>query len=280
MSRPKEFTLTAILSGVVIAVVMTAANTYLGLYAGMTISSSIPASVMGMAFFMALFNKKSVLECNTIQTIVSSGGSLAAGIIFTMPALLLTGVWNDFAFWPTTLIAICGGTLGVIFMIPLRKILIVDSKELVYPESVACASVLQSSKGKGGKYVLQGLAVGGLFKLLTGGLDLLQSSVERAFFMGGRTWFFGCDISMALLAVGYIVHLKIAILVFLGGALGWFVALPLLGASSSEQTSALESAWSLWSEYIRYGRRGCHDCGGSVVCLYHQKGNDLWNEGY
>src|SRR5690554_2596088 len=136
----KEFTPLAIGLGLVIGIIMTAANVYLGLYAGMTVSASIPAAVIAMGVFKGLLNRDSIHESNIVQTMASAGASLAAGIIFTLPALIVVGAWNDFQFWPTTLIAISGGLLGVMFMIPLRSALIKNEKDLVYPEGVACAS--------------------------------------------------------------------------------------------------------------------------------------------
>ena len=260
----REFTFLSVSIGIVIAVVMTAANTYLGLYAGMTVSASIPAAVMAMGIYTTLLKRKSVLECNIIQTMASAGESLAAGIIFTIPALVITGVWNDFAFWPTTLIAISGGLLGVVFMIPLRKALIVDDENLIYPEGVACAAVLQSTtKGTSGvKPIFYGLLLGGAFKFFSSGMKILQAGLEKAFFWQGRTWFVGSDLSVALMAVGYIIDLKIAVLVFLGGAIGWFVGIPLLGIVGVENKSALETAWFLWSGTIRYLGVGAMVVGG------------------
>ena len=123
---PKEFTITAVILGIIIGVIMTAANVYLGLYAGMTVSASIPAAVIAMGVFKGILRRDSVHESNIVQTMASAGESLAAGIIFTLPALVIVGAWNDFQFWPTTLIAISGGLLGIVFMIPLRRALILS----------------------------------------------------------------------------------------------------------------------------------------------------------
>ena len=122
---PREFTLLAVGIGLMVGVVMTAANVYLGLYAGMTVSASIPAAVIAMGIFRGVLRRQSILESNMVQTIASAGESIAGGIIFTLPALVLVGAWQDFRFWPTTLIAIAGGLLGVAFMVPLRRALIV-----------------------------------------------------------------------------------------------------------------------------------------------------------
>jgi len=271
-----EFTISAVVIGVVIGVVMTAANVYLGLYAGMTVSASIPAAVIAMGIYKGLLKKNSILESNMVQTIASAGESLAAGIIFTLPALVLVGAWQNFEFWPTTLIAISGGLLGVVFMIPLRRALIVDDKDLTYPEGVACATVLEAGSGEGKKgfiTILIGLGIGGIFKLLTSGFKVVQGSVEKAFIGGDRVWFIGSDISPALLAVGYIVNLEVALLVFIGGSLGWFITMPILGISGElASKDALEIAWELWSTQIRYLGVGAMLTGGVWSIISVRKG--------
>ena len=267
-----EFTLTAVVLGVVIGVVMCAANVYLGLYAGMTVSASIPAAVIGMGVLRVL-RRSSILDSNIIQTVASAGESLAAGIIFTIPALVLVGAWNDFRFWPTTLIAVCGGLLGVVFMIPLRRALVVEDKELTYPEGVACASVLEAGSASGSAglgVIIKGLGIGSLFKLAGTGLGLLRGTVEWAMRLEGRVFFFGSDISPALLGVGYIVRLEIAVLVFLGGVIGWLVGIPWLGTPPEmADASALDAAWRLWSTQVRYLGVGAMVVGGlwSIVTV-------------
>ena len=164
----KEFTLTAVILGIIIAIIMTAANVYLGLYAGMTVSASIPAAVIATGVFRGILKKNSIHQSNIVQTMASAGESLAAGVIFTLPALVIVGAWQDFKFWPTTLIAIAGGLLGVIFMIPLRKALIQNEKELVYPEGVACATVLEAANSDDSKdgfiTIIKGLLIGSIFR--------------------------------------------------------------------------------------------------------------------
>ncbi|TVQ79973.1 MAG: oligopeptide transporter, OPT family [Bradymonadales bacterium] len=256
MKKVKELSLLSIGLGILIAVVMTAANTYLGLYAGMTVSASIPAAVIAMAVLQGVLRRRSPQETNIVQTIASAGESLAAGVIFTVPALVIIGVWNDFQFWPTTLIAMIGGLLGVIFMIPLRKALIQDDKTLTYPEGVACASVIESgtSESRGGlSLIVSGLFVGAVVKFLSSGMKLLLPSVEFANRLGNRQFFFGFELSPALVAIGYIVRLEIAVLVFLGGAIAWFVGIPLLGTPEHLLgESSLDVAWALWDEKIRF----------------------------
>ena len=264
----RELTLTSIGIGLLIGIAMTAATVYLGLYAGMTVSASIPAGVLAMGFYKGILKRgDAILEANIVQTMASAGESLAAGVIFTIPALLIVGAWTEFSFWPTTLIAMCGGLLGVIFMIPLRKALIEDDKDLIYPEGVACAQVLKAGSAEdssgGFKTILQGLGIAALFKFFSASLGLFKGSVEKALFAGKSSLFFGGDISPALMAVGYIVGLPVSLLVLLGGGLAWFIAIPLMGTPGGmEEASALDVAWTLWSTQVRYIGVGAMVVGG------------------
>lgn len=262
----RELTPLSIGLGLMLGIVMAAANVYLGLYAGMTVSASIPCSVLALGFYRAL-RKDSFYEINVVQTMASTGESLAAGVIFTLPALVLVGAWNSFPFWPTTLIAACGGVLGVVFMVPLRKALIEDSPELIYPEGVACAQVLkagaQEKDGAGFKVVLQGLGLGAFFKASSALFGIFKGSVEKAMFAGKSSLFVGGDISPALMAVGYIVGLPVSLLVLSGGLLAWGVAIPLMGTPvGMEDATALDVAWSLWSTQVRYIGVGAMVVGG------------------
>ena len=264
--RPTEMTLAAILLGIVLSVIMGAANVYLGLKAGMTVSASIPAAVIAMGVLRGIMGRKSVLESNLVQTAASAGESLAAGIIFTMPALILAGIWTDFDFWTTSLIALAGGLFGVLLMIPMRRVFIVDNRELKYPEGVACSEVLRAGSGEGGatgvNLVILGIGLGGIFKVAISYLGLIRGAVEGAVRLGPRVFYFGGDISPALLAVGYIVGLPIAIQIFIGGAIGWLVGIPLLGTSGVEAESVTDVAWELWSTKIRYMGVGAMVVGG------------------
>lgn len=252
--------------GAMVGVVMTAANVYLGLYAGMTITASIPAAVIAMAVFRGILRRQSILESNLVQTIASAGESIAGGVIFTLPALVLVGVWQDFRFWPTTLIAIAGGLLGVAFMVPLRRALIVEEKELTYPEGVACAAVLKtgSSESVSGVWMIaKGLLVGGIVKFCSDALGALSGAVEYAARVKNSVFYFGANISPALMAVGYIVRLPIAMLVFLGGAVGWLLAIPMFGIPEAlEGKTAGEIANELWESKIRYMGVGAMVVGG------------------
>ena len=248
-----------------LAVVMGAANVYLGLKAGMTVSASIPAAVMAMLILRGVFRGGTILEANQVQTAASAGESLAAGIIFTMPALLLIGAWQHFDLVLTTLIAFTGGLLGVLFMIPMRRVFVVaPSSELKFPEGLACASVLKAgdSAGSEARGVVLGAILGGVFKALVSFFGILKGILEQAVQgLGDRIFYFGGDISPALLAVGFIVRLNIAVLIFIGGTIAWILGIPLLGPQASA-VDPLESAWTLWSTQIRYAGVGAMVVGG------------------
>jgi putative OPT family oligopeptide transporter len=264
----------SIVLGILITFVMTAANVYLGLYSGMTVSASIPAAVAGMGI-LRIFRQRSIHQSNIIQTMASAGESLAAGTLFTVPALVLVGAWNGFHFWQTTLIGLCGGMLGVVFMIPLRRALIVKRSTLTYPEGVACSAVLKAGMtgtARGLRTIIMGTSLGALVKFFSAGLGLISGSVEWARHLGNRLLFLGSDISPALLAVGYIVNLNIACLVFLGGAAGWLIGIPLLSAAAGREASALESAWILWSTKVRYIGVGAMITGGIWSIISIRKG--------
>lgn len=229
----KELTLRVIMLGLTLAVVMGAANVYVGLRAGMTVSASIPAAVMAMLFFKALFRNSSILEANQVQTCASAGESLAAGIIFTMPAMILIGFWDSFDFWSVTIIALTGGLLGILFMIPMRKVFILNNTELAYAEGVACAAVLQAGEEsrEGQESEARNLLFGGfLGAAVAFGAKLFgifTATLEAAAVVNSRIFYFGGDLSPMLIAIGFIVRLNVAILIFVGGAmvLGGFASL-------------------------------------------------------
>ena len=175
-----ELKIRTILIGLILSVIMGAANVYLGLKAGMTVSASIPAAVVGMLLLRQISKNSSILEANQIQTAASAGESLAAGIIFTMPALIIIGIWQEFNMLLTCIIAFTGGLLGILFMIPMRKVFIVSNKEnLKFPEGVACASVLRAGQGNSGAKelisIIQGTLIGGAFKVLESFFDLFYN---------------------------------------------------------------------------------------------------------
>jgi len=267
LSETAELTWRALILGLIIGSVMTAANTYLGLYAGMTVSASIPAAIISMGVLRGLMRRGTILENNIVQTVSSAGESVAAGIIFTMPALVIAGVWKDFPYWQVTLVGVLGGVLGILFMIPLRRTLIADAdeEELVYPEGVACAQVLEAGEtgGRSLKQILLAVIAGVVFKSLIGLVAVLRGIVEGAMRVGGTVAYFGSDISVALVGVGVIVGLEVAVLVFLGGAIGWLISIPIYYASAPlPEGAVLDAAWSAWSGQIRYMGVGAMVVGG------------------
>lgn len=274
-SKPLELTFRAIVLGLILSVVMGAANVYLGLKAGMTVSASIPAAVVAMLILRGVFRTGTILEANQVQTAASAGESLAAGIIFTMPALILIGAWKEFDLVMTTVVAFTGGLLGILFMIPMRRVFVVDNAELAFPEGVACAAVLEAGEGADDDKdedgnaaesvdatpVILGGAIGIAFKALVSWAGVLKGTLEGAALLGGRIGYFGADISPALVGVGLIVRLNVALLIFIGGGIGWLVGIPLLDASA-HTANPLDGAWALWSTKIRYVGVGAMVVGG------------------
>jgi putative OPT family oligopeptide transporter len=264
-TKLNELTLKSVIIGATLSVVLGAANAYFGLFSGLTVSASIPAAVISMAILKA-FKNSNILENNLIQTAASAGESLAAGIIFTLPALVIMGYWESFNYLETTLIAICGGVLGVLFTIPLRKALIVKEK-LAFPEGVATAEVLKTGE-KGGdaiKYLIIGSLLGGLYKFGFEALNLWNGLFEKAILLKERYYlYFSLNLSPALVAVGYIVGLNISFLVFLGGVISWYVGIPLyiLIKGAPEGLSAIQIGGEIWSSHIRYLGVGAMIVGG------------------
>ncbi len=272
----REFTVGAIVLGLIVGLILTAANVYLGLYAGMTVSASIPAAVISMGILKGLLRRGTILENNMVQTIASAGESLAAGIIFTIPALVIAGAWLEFQYWPVTLIAILGGLLGVVFMIPLRRPLIVEEPELKYPEGVACAEVLEAGEtgGSGIVYVFAALGLSAVFKFLVSAFSVVKSTAEAAWMAGRVPFYFGADMSPALLGVGYIVGPNVATLVFLGGAISWIFTMPILGAHLGVTGSGdlVGTLSDIWSEQIKYMGIGAMVVGGLASIVKVRQG--------
>jgi putative OPT family oligopeptide transporter len=261
-----ELTLRSVILGLILSVVMGAANVYVGLKAGMTVSASIPAAVMAMLLFRYFFRKSSILEANQVQTCASAGESLAAGIIFTMPALILIGHWQSFDYWVVSFVALSGGLLGILFMIPMRPVFVVDNEDLPYPEGVACAAVLEAGEAEdAGQSEAASLIAGGILgaviKVAGGFLGLLLGTLETARHVGERIVYFGGDLSPMLVAVGFIVRLNVAVLIFIGGALGWLIGIPLYGGADPEG-DAIAGAYDIWSNQIRYVGVGAMVMGG------------------
>ncbi len=268
-----EITLKAVVLSVILAAVLAAANAYLGLFAGMTVSASIPAAVASMAI-LRLFRQSNILENNIVQTAASSGEALAAGVIFTIPALLLVGYWSAFDYWQTVLIATVGGLLGVLFTIPLRRALIVTAR-LRFPEGVATAEVLKvaaAEPGHGGQDHAAGdfralslaAILGGAVKFGESGLRLWTESLEGAATVGRTVMYAGINLSPALLAVGFIIGLHTAVVVALGGLLGWLILMPVYGLMHGlpPDKTGLAAAMAIWSGQIRYVGIGAMLTGG------------------
>ncbi|MEZ5038276.1 MAG: oligopeptide transporter, OPT family [Saprospiraceae bacterium] len=259
-----EITVKAFILGALLSVILAGANAYLGLFAGMTVSASIPAAVLSMAI-LKLFKKSNILENNIVQTAASAGESLAAGVIFTIPALILMGYWTNFNYLETALISLCGGVLGVLFTVPLRSALIVKQK-LQFPEGVATAEVLKTGErgGDAVKYLVWGSLIGAVIKLAESGFKLWSGLAEAATLAGKKVYLYaGLNLSPALIAVGYIVGLRIAVLVFLGGVISWWVAIPaFIAINGAPEGTATEMGGAIWNSQIRYLGVGAMVVGG------------------
>ena len=279
-----ELTVTSIVMGMLLAVIFGAANAYLGLRVGMTVSASIPAAVISMGVIRVIMKRNSILESNMVQTIGSAGESLAAGAIFTMPALFLwaeEGLCDMPSLVEITLIALCGGVLGVLFMVPLRNALIVKEHEtLLYPEGTACADVLLAGEegGANASTVFSGMGLAAAFKFVVDGLKVLPSDVAFAFksFKGEV----GMEVYPALLGVGYIVGPQIASYMFVGSVIGWMVIIPLIclfgpdtwlypadvGKTIADLYAAGGAA-KIWSTYVKYIGAGAIATGGIISLI-------------
>jgi putative OPT family oligopeptide transporter len=258
-----QLTARAIILAVVLAMILAAANTYLGLFAGMTIASAIPAAVVSMAVLKVL-GGGGILENNIVQTGGSAGASLASGVIFTIPALVILGYWQDFDFLWILAIAGLGGVLGVLFSVPLRRALIVD-QGLAFPEGKAAAEVLKTGENpaQGVKVLGAAALAGGVVKLMAAnGFRIIPDAAASGGFLGKAVAYFGTNLSPALLAVGYIVGLNIGLVVLSGGVISWNIAIPIYStwfldgnpalAQAAAGLNAEELAGLLWSRQIRY----------------------------
>lgn len=274
-----EFTVTSIVLGVLLAVIFGAANAYLGLRVGMTVSASIPAAVISMGVIRVILKRDSVLESNMVQTIGSAGESVAAGAIFTIPALFLwASEWKETApsLLNITLIALIGGILGILFMVPLRKALIVNEHGVLpYPEGTACAEVLLAGEEGGSKasVVFAGLGISALYKFIADGFKIFPSEVhyEITKYKGSGV---GMDVLPALVGVGYICGPKISGYMLSGGILGWLVLMPLISLFAGDSVLYPGSvpinemdSWSIWSNYIKYIGAGAVAAGGIMSLI-------------
>jgi putative OPT family oligopeptide transporter len=258
-----QLTARAIILSVVLAMILAAANTYLGLFAGLTIATAIPAAVVSMAV-LRLLGGGHILENNIVQTGASAGSSIAAGVIFTVPALVILGFWQDFKYWWVLAIAGLGGVLGVFFSVPLRRSLIVD-RQLAFPEGKAAAEVLKAGENpaQGIKVLAISSLVGAAAKLLAAsGMRLVPDSAAFATFFGKGIAYMGTNLSPALLGVGYIVGLNIGIVVVGGGLISWSVAIPIYStffldgqpelAARVAAANAEGAAFAIWGAQVRY----------------------------
>ena len=284
-----EFTVTSILMGIILAVVFGAANAYLGLKVGMTVSASIPAAVISLGVIRVIMKKNSILESNMVQTIGSAGESLAAGAIFTMPALFLwaeEGKIDMPGYLEITLIALFGGILGVLFMIPLRKALIVEEHgTLPYPEGMACAEVLLAGEegGSNASTVFAGMGLGAAFKFIVYGLKIVPSDIATPN-IKGYAGQIGVEIYPALIGVGYICGPSISSYMFAGGIIAWLVLIPAvvffggsidfatlgntgLAGQTIAEVYAANGASAIWSNVIKYVGAGAIATGGVISLL-------------
>ncbi len=262
-----EITVKAIFLSIGLSIVLSAAMAYLGLYAGMTISASIPAAIMSMGI-LRLFKNSNILENNIVQTAASAGESLAAGVIFTIPALLLIGYWESVDYWEVTKIAMVGGVLGALFTVPLRRALILKAK-LRFPEGVATAKVLETGhesdpeKSKDSlKMIGLSALVGGVVKLGDLAFGIWSSAIGGAKAIGGAIFGMGSSLSPSLISVGYIVGRNIGILAFSGGLISWAVAIPIYSYMNGYEGSAWDAAGTIWNTKIRYLGVGAMVVGG------------------
>ena len=284
-----EFTVTSILMGIILAVVFGAANAYLGLKVGMTVSASIPAAVISLGVIRVIMKKNSILESNMVQTIGSAGESLAAGAIFTMPALFLWAEEGKIAmpgYLEITLIALFGGILGVLFMIPLRKALIVEEHGILpYPEGMACAEVLLAGEegGSNASTVFAGMGLGAAFKFIVDGLKVVPSDIVTPD-IKGYAGQIGVEIYPALIGVGYICGPSISSYMFAGGIIAWLVLIPAvvffggsidfatlgntgLAGQTIAEVYAANGASAIWSNVIKYVGAGAIATGGVISLL-------------
>lgn len=277
-----ELTVTSVIMGVILAVVFGAANAYLGLRVGMTVSASIPAAVIAMGIIRIVMRRNSILESNIVQTIGSAGESLAAGAIFTLPALFLwadEGKMENPSLIEITLIALIGGLLGVFFMIPLRNALIVkEHGTLPYPEGTACAEVMLAGEkgGSSASTVFAGLGFAAVFKFIIDGLKVVSGEVSLK--VKGFAGEIGTQIYPAVMSVGYICGARISSFMFAGGVLSWLVLIPLIVLFGGDQILypaevsvndlyANGGTSAIWSSYIRYIGAGALAAGGIISLI-------------
>ena len=266
IAAPRELTPRAIALGIALALILGAANAYLGLYAGLTVSASIPAAVISMAI-LRILGGSTILENNVVQTIASAGEAVAAGAIFTFPALVILGGVRTLPYVEVTALCVVGATMGSLLVVFIRRAYIVEER-LPFPEGFACAQVLRAGAAEAN---VRPLVVGGLIsaalKALQDVAGIIPGAVSGARWLGGAVWAGSLDISAALIGVGYIVGIRIAALVFAGGAFAWLVAIPVLTAFHPGYRSGYPAATAtqVWSSQVRYLGVGAMLTGGVVT---------------
>lgn len=257
-----EVTIKSVLLGIILAILLAGSNAYLGLKMGQTLSASIPAAVISMSIFR-MFRNSTILENNIAQTIASAGEVVAAGIIFTIPALVVMGYWQHFNYWQITLVGLIGSILGILYSIPLRRALIVEG-ELKFPEGLATAEVLKAgeteAQNQGVKFLVMGAIGASIVKFCQSGLHIFGETLSIWFRAGGAVFGFSNGLSLSMIGAGYIVGLKVAINLLVGMVIAWFVAVPLyslFGATPIEMglegnVSAFDYAMAIRGEKIRF----------------------------
>ncbi len=275
-----EWTFKAWGLGALLAIIMAAANAYLGLKAGMTVSAAIPASVISIAVFTALYragiikDRATVLEVNVAKTSAAAGEALAAGIVFTIPALLVQGLWTDVEVFPTMAIGLVGGLLGVIFTVPLRRVLINDL-DLPFPEGVACTEVILASEegGRGGAYVFRALGIGALWQLArdSNGFRLFSPHFDETVGEKKVRFWFGSEMSAALVGVGYIIGPRVSFLVMMGGVLGWLIIIPVIGATDGWPADGAYGFFGVWASHLRFVGVGAMVVGSGYTLVIMRK---------
>jgi len=285
MKNDREFTLRAVVIGLILSLAMAAANMYLGLKVGITISANIPCSVIALILFHALTRTRSIAEVNLSQATGSVGEGMAAGVVFVFPALVLSGAFKPFASWgfaeyaSVTLAVLAGSILGIVLTGFLRRPMVVESKELKYPEGVATAEILKTGmaafgegRREGIRSVVLAFCGGFAVKLCSSGVAVLQETVSGAFRLGNAAFRLGSDVSAALVGVGFIIEFNGAVLVALGGALAWFFFIPLFTAFQPSMGAPDAAAAAMWASKVRYIGVGGMAVGGlwSIIQIRRQ----------
>jgi len=285
MNDGREFTFRAVLIGLILSLAMAAANMYLGLKVGITISANIPCSVIALILFHTLFRTRTIAEVNLSQATGSVGEGLAAGVIFVFPALVLSDAYKPFAVWgmaeyvTVTLAVLSGSILGIVLTGFLRRPMVVESRELKYPEGVATAEILKTGMAAFGEGRREGIRsvvaafLGGIaVKVFSSGISVFQETVSGAFRLGSSVFRLGSDVSAALVGVGFIIEFNGAALVAIGGALAWLFFIPLFTALQHVNGAPGAAASAMWANQVRYIGVGGMTVGGlwSIVKIRRQ----------